>query len=30
MNIPGRLTGVLVKKKGTWKFVQTHYSMEHK
>jgi ketosteroid isomerase-like protein len=30
MNIQGRLTGVLVKKKGTWKFVQTHYSMEHK
>lgn len=29
MKIPGRLTGVLVKKNSTWKFVQTHYSMEH-
>ena len=29
MKIPGRLTGVLVKKDNDWKFVQTHYSMEH-
>ena len=29
MNIAGRLTGVLVKKSDVWKFVQTHYSMEH-
>ncbi len=29
MLIPGRLTGVLVKKNDIWKFRQTHYSMEH-
>ena len=29
MEIAGRLTGVLVKKNSTWKFVQTHYSREH-
>ncbi len=28
-NIPGRLTGVLIKKNNAWKFTQTHYSMEH-
>ena len=29
VEIPGRLTGVLVKKEGSWKFRQAHYSMEH-
>lgn len=29
VEIGGRLTGVLVKKNGDWKFRQTHYSMEH-
>ena len=29
ISIPGRLTGVLGKNDGIWKFKQTHYSMEH-
>ncbi len=29
VEIPGRLTGVLVNKNAKWKFRQTHYSMEH-
>jgi hypothetical protein len=30
MNVPGRLTAVLLKENSSWKIVQSHFSMENR